>query len=130
MGTAMKLGVNAILGLELQSIAEAIALGEKSGINRDLSLDVLEQTAVIAPAHKPKLTNVRRDKYPAAFSLGLMYKDFELILEYAAQHYVPMPATAIAQQMCAVKQAQSAEDYSVIIRLMEELAGIVRHTSA
>ncbi len=36
-----------------------------------------------------------------AFSLGLMYKDLGLILGEAAALDVPMPATAVARQMCA-----------------------------
>ena len=40
----MKLVVNAILGVEMQAIAEAIALGEAEGLDRARLLDVLSQT--------------------------------------------------------------------------------------
>ncbi len=54
-GTAMKLVVNAVLGVSMQAIAEAIALGEKLGLEREHLLHVLSQTAVVAPAQQNKL---------------------------------------------------------------------------
>src|SRR6266576_1539600 len=55
-GTAMKLVVNTLLGVGMQAIAEAVALGQKVGLNRERLLDVLSQTALIAPAHLGKLS--------------------------------------------------------------------------
>lgn len=125
MGTTMKLVVNTLLGLGLQAVAEAIALGEKAGLEKGLLLDVLGQTVVISPGHKSKLDNVRKEEYPAAFPLSLMHKDFRLILNHASELSVPMPATAAAQQMCAAANQQAKdEDYSVMLRFMEQLAGL------
>jgi 3-hydroxyisobutyrate dehydrogenase-like beta-hydroxyacid dehydrogenase len=125
MGTTMKLVVNTLLGLGLQAVAEAIILGEKSGIEKGKLLDVLGQTTVIAPAHKSKLDNVRKEEYPANFALPLMFKDFGLIMKQAEALAVPMPATAAAHQMYAAAMAKGMEDdYSVVIKLMEELAGL------
>ena len=50
-GTAMKLVVNTLLGVGMQAIAEAVVLGEKVGLDRKRLLEVLSQTAVIAPAY-------------------------------------------------------------------------------
>ncbi len=124
-GSAMKLVVNTLLGVGLQAIAEAIALGQKAGLSKDRLLDVLGQTAVVAPGHKGKLANALKDQYPTTFPLRLMHKDFGLILEEAAERSVAMPATAVARQMCAAEMAKGVEeDYSAVIRLMENLTGI------
>lgn len=134
-GNAMKLVVNTLLGVEMQAIAEALALGEKSGLDRAKLLDVLGQTTVIAPAHKAKLDDARKNAYPTNFAASMMHKDFGLILDEAARLSVPMPATAAAAQMSGAELAASArradrsggnaeEDYSAVIRLMEELAGL------
>jgi 3-hydroxyisobutyrate dehydrogenase-like beta-hydroxyacid dehydrogenase len=124
-GDTMKLVVNSILGAELQAIAEAIALGERAGLPRDVLLATLAETTVIAPAHKAKLENARTGEYPVTFALRLMYKDFGNVMRLAHQHTVPMPATAVASEMAAVEQVKGIEeDYSAVIRAMEELAGI------
>src|SRR5439155_11501794 len=54
-GTSMKLVVNTVLGVGMQAIAEAIALGEAAGIDRNRLLEILSQTAVVATAHAGKL---------------------------------------------------------------------------
>jgi 3-hydroxyisobutyrate dehydrogenase-like beta-hydroxyacid dehydrogenase len=125
MGTTMKLVVNTLLGLGMQALAEAIALGEKAGLQKDLLLDVLEQTAVVSPSQKSKLANVKSEKYSTLFALALMHKDLGLVMRQAAEIGVSMPATAAAEQMYTAAMATgSDEDFSVVIRFMQELAGV------
>ena len=125
MGTTMKLVVNTLLGLSMQALAEAIALGEKAGVEKGLLLDVLGQTAVLTPGQKSKLENVRREEYPTNFALSLMHKDFSLVLSQAYDVSVSMPATAAAQQMYAAAMAKGMDaDFSIMIQFMEELAGL------
>jgi 3-hydroxyisobutyrate dehydrogenase-like beta-hydroxyacid dehydrogenase len=128
MGTTMKLVVNTLLGLGMQALAEAIVLGEKAGIEKRLLLDVLGQTTVLTPGQKSKLENVKREQYPNNFALSLMHKDFRLVLSEAYDLSVSMPATAAAQQMYTAAMAKAMdEDFSIIIKFMEELAGISPH---
>ena len=125
MGTTMKLVVNTLLGLGMQALAEAIALGEKAGLAKDVLLDVLGQTAVLTPGQKAKLDNVRREEYPTQFALSLQHKDLRLIMSEADSVSVPMPATAVALQMytAALTKGMNA-DFSVMIQFMEQLAGV------
>src|SRR6266700_2111592 len=125
MGTTMKLVVNALLGLGMQALAEAIALGEKAGLEKGLLLDVLGQTAVLTPGQKSKLDNVKHEQYPTNFALSLMHKDFSLVLSQAYDLSVSMPATAAAQQMYTAAMAKGMdEDFSIMIKFMEQLAGV------
>ena len=128
-GATMKLCVNTLLGLGVQALAEAIALGLKAGLPRERFLQVLGETAVVSPSQKAKLENARKDEYPAAFALRLMFKDFGLIVETALELAVPMPATAAAVQVAAAEHTRqlathSDEDFSVVVRAMERLAGV------
>ncbi len=128
-GTTMKLCVNTLLGLGIQALAEAIALGLKAGLQSESFFAALGETAVLSPSQKSKLENARKGEYPATFPLRLMFKDFGLILESAMKLSVPMPATAAAQQTCiAEHKRQSAdgrdEDFSSVIRAMEQSAGV------
>ena len=78
-GATMKLVVNSLLGIGMQAIAEAVALGEKAGLDRNRLLDVLSETAVVAPAHVGKLEKAMKSDYSPQFPLRLMNKDFGLI---------------------------------------------------
>ena len=124
-GTAMKLVVNALLGVNMQAIAEAVAFGEKAGLNRELLLEVLGKTAVIAPAHQGKLLRAEHDDYSPQFPLKLMNKDFRLILEKAGEVGAPMPATAAALQINAARTAVDGDqDFSIVIGEMERMARV------
>jgi 3-hydroxyisobutyrate dehydrogenase len=129
-GATMKIVVNTLLGLGMQAVAEAVALGVKAGLEKNRLIDVLGQTAVVSPSQKAKLENGRREDYPVTFALRLMWKDLGLVLRLAQENLVPMPATATAHQMCTIENARMVEeDFSAVIRLMEELAGISTHGS-
>jgi len=124
-GTTMKLVVNTLLGVGMQAIAEAVALGEGAGLDRERLLEVLSKTAVVAPAHVGKLARTAVNDYSPQFPLRLMNKDFQLILKAAAQEDIPMPATEAAFRVNSDELAHSdEEDFSSVLRRMEEVAGI------
>lgn len=117
----MKLVVNALLGIGMQAIAEAVALGEKSGLERNGLLQVLSQTAVVPPAHIGKLQRAMNNDYSPQFPLRLMNKDFELILRLAAAVGARVPATEAAFEVNTKRLADGQEeDFSSVILEMEK----------
>lgn len=119
----MKLVVNALLGIGMQAIAEAAALGEKAGLDRNRLFDVLSQTAVVAPAHVGKLQRAMQNDYSPQFPLRLMNKDFRLILNLAAAIGAKMPAAQAAFEANAAQLAKGIEqDFSAVILQMEKQA--------
>jgi len=122
-GAIMKLVVNALLGIGMQAIAEAVAFGEKSGLDRNRLLDVLSQTAVVAPAHVGKLQRAMTNDYSPQFPLRLMHKDFGLMLSHAAAAGADLPATRVAFEVNSAQSAQGPEqDFSAVILEMEKRA--------
>jgi 3-hydroxyisobutyrate dehydrogenase-like beta-hydroxyacid dehydrogenase len=122
-GATMKLVVNSLLGIGMQAIAEAVALGEKAGLERNRLLDVLSETAVVAPAHVGKLERAMKGDYSPQFPLRLMNKDFGLILNLAAAVGAQMPATHAAFEVNVAQSAQGQEqDFSAVILEMEKQA--------
>jgi 3-hydroxyisobutyrate dehydrogenase len=122
-GATMKLVVNSLLGIGMQAIAEAIALGEKAGLDRNRLLDVLSQTAVVAPAHVGKLSRAMNNDYSPQFPLRLMNKDFGLILKLAAAVGAQMPAAQAALEINAAQLTPGNEqDFSAVILQMEKQA--------
>jgi len=124
-GNTMKLVVNTLLGVGMQAIAEAVVLGEKAGLERQRLFDVLSKTAVIAPAHLGKLTKALEHDYRPEFAVGLMNKDFQLILETAASVRAPMPTAAAAFPINAAEFADHPDyDFCAVIDRMERLANV------
>jgi 3-hydroxyisobutyrate dehydrogenase len=122
-GATMKLVVNTLLGIGMQAIAEAVALGEKAGLERNRLLEVLSQTAVVAPAHVGKLQRAMNQNYGPQFPIRLMNKDFGLILELAATVGARMPAAGAAFEINSRQSDEGAEqDFSAVILQMEKRA--------
>jgi 3-hydroxyisobutyrate dehydrogenase len=122
-GAIMKLVVNSLLGIGMQAIAEAVALGEKAGLDRNRLLDVLSHTAVVAPAHSGKLQRAMVGDYSPQFPLRLMNKDFGLILSLAAAVEAETPATRAAFEINAAQSVRAQEqDFSAVILEMEKRA--------
>ena len=125
-GATMKLVVNTVLGIGMQAIAEAVALGEKAGLDRNRLLSVLSQTAVVAPAHVGKLEKAMKSDYSPQFPIRLMNKDFGLILNLAAAVGARMPAAGAAFEINARQADEGAEqDFSAVILQMEKYAHLV-----
>jgi 3-hydroxyisobutyrate dehydrogenase-like beta-hydroxyacid dehydrogenase len=122
-GATMKLVVNALLGIGMQAIAEAVALGEKAGLDRTRLFEVLSHTAVVAPAHAGKLQRAMNGDYSPQFPLRLMKKDFWLILNLAAAVGARIPATEAAFVVNATQSEQGNEqDFSAVILQMQKQA--------
>jgi 3-hydroxyisobutyrate dehydrogenase-like beta-hydroxyacid dehydrogenase len=120
-GTTMKMVVNAILGIGMQAIAEAAVMGEKAGLSREILLQVLSQTALIAPAYQGKFPRMAQRDYSPQFPLPLMNKDFRLILQLAGEVGAAMPATSAAFEVnTATIEKRGDLDFSAVVEYMEE----------
>jgi 3-hydroxyisobutyrate dehydrogenase-like beta-hydroxyacid dehydrogenase len=100
-GVKMKLVVNLLLGLDMEAIAEAVSLGEHLQIDRDVLLDVLSKTAVVAPAMMGKFKKIKDRDYSPEFPLRLMSKDMDLVMEAATMSGADLPAASVARTVLA-----------------------------
>ena len=106
-GVQMKLVVNLLLGVDMQAIAEAVSLGEHLHIDRNVLLDVLSKTAVVAPAMAGKLRKIKDGDYSPEFPLRLMSKDMDLVMDAARASGADLPAASIAQSVLAYNVPKS-----------------------
>jgi len=100
-GVQMKLVVNLLLGIDMQAIAEAVSLGVHLQIDRNVLLDVLSRTAVIAPAMAGKFRKIKDSDYSPEFPLRLMSKDMDLVMDAARKSGADLPAASAAQSVLA-----------------------------
>jgi 3-hydroxyisobutyrate dehydrogenase-like beta-hydroxyacid dehydrogenase len=122
-GAAMKLAVNAVVGALNFAIAEALVLAEKAGIERSTAYEVFASSAVAAPYVLYKRQAFEHpDDTPVAFSLNLLAKDLDLVLDLARQVGAPMGQAAANRT--AVQQALDAgygeADLSAIAQFLRQ----------
>jgi 3-hydroxyisobutyrate dehydrogenase-like beta-hydroxyacid dehydrogenase len=119
-GVATKLVVNTLLGNGMQAVAEAVALGAALGLPRDLLFDTLAKTAVVSPVQAAKLASAKRRDYTPQFPIRLMHKDFGLALAAAMHAGLSLPATEAAASVNAAETVNGEEDFSAVVRRMEQ----------
>ena len=108
-GVQMKLVVNLLLALDMQAIAEAVSLGEHLEIDRNILLEVMSKTAVVAPAMAGKFRKIKDGDYSAEFPLRLMSKDMDLVMDAAKAAGADLPAASVAQSVLATNVPGSGD---------------------
>jgi 3-hydroxyisobutyrate dehydrogenase len=122
-GVRMKLVANLLLGVNMEAIAEAVSLGEHLQLNRDLLLEVLPQTAVIAPAFLGKFQKIKAGDYSPQFPLYLMSKDMNLVHNAADRSGAVLPATSATKHIFEDALADRGElDLSAVTTYVQTLA--------
>jgi 3-hydroxyisobutyrate dehydrogenase-like beta-hydroxyacid dehydrogenase len=87
----VKLAVNLVVAGLAQLMAEALVLGEASGVSRAVLLETMSDSAAGAPFVRYKTEPLLRDDYSATFTTSLMEKDVDLVLEAAEAGGVRLP---------------------------------------
>jgi 3-hydroxyisobutyrate dehydrogenase-like beta-hydroxyacid dehydrogenase len=108
-GVQMKLVVNLLLSLDMQSIAEAVSLGEHLRIDRNVLLDVLSKTAVVPPAFLGTFQKIKSGDYSPEFPLRLMSKDMDLVMNAAKESGADLPAATVAQSVLTANVPASGD---------------------
>ncbi|VFQ86350.1 unnamed protein product [Cuscuta campestris] len=104
-GAKMKLVVNMIMGSMMNVFSEGLVLADKSGLEQQTLLDVLDLGAVANPMFKMKGPSMIKNNYSPAFPLKHQQKDMRLALALGDENAVSMPLAAAANE--AFKKARS-----------------------
>lgn len=126
MGLRVKLAQNLIQSNILEAFSEGMVLAVKAGIDPELMLEVLNNTAARSGLIAFKAPYVLRRDFSTHFSVKWMQKDLRHALELAEECHVPVPITAVTAQIyqAAVARGFGEDDFSSIIRVLEEIAGV------
>ena len=122
----VKLSGNFLITCVIESLAEAMALVGKAGLDQHQFLDFLTSTLFVAPVYKTYGAMIADKKFePAGFSAPLGWKDNRLVLAAAETLRVPLPLASLIYNRFVTLMAQGGEslDWSAISKLAAEDAG-------
>jgi 2-hydroxy-3-oxopropionate reductase len=124
-GGFTKLANQIIVAVNLTALAEALTLGKKAGLDRELLLTALAGGLAGSRCLDQKKPNYVSNTYNPGFKIDLHYKDLGLIMESARELGVPLPATAVVQELFNALRVKGRGglDHSGVITLLEDLAG-------
>ena len=125
-GNFTKLANQIIVATNLTAIAEALTLAKKAGLDRELTITALMGGLAGSKCLEQKKGNYLGNTYNPGFKIDLHYKDLGLILESARELGVPVPVTAVVQELFNALRVKGRGglDHSGVITLLEDLAGV------
>jgi 3-hydroxyisobutyrate dehydrogenase-like beta-hydroxyacid dehydrogenase len=123
----VKICHNLFLGAVTQSLAEILVLAEKGGISRAAMLDFLNHSVLGSTFTRYKTPALVKLDYTPTFTPVLLRKDFDLGLDAAHELDVPMPVSALVQQLVqgTIATGSGAEDFAVLLNQQAASAGLV-----
>lgn len=126
MGLQAKLTQNLILANMMQAFNEGIVLAAKGGVNPKVMFDILDNSAAKSGLVSGKAPKVFKRDFTTHFATKWMHKDVSMALDSGKSLGVPLPMTAITQQMfeAAIAAGDADADFASTVKTMEKLAGI------
>lgn len=123
----VKLAGNFLIGSAIEALAEALALGEKNGVDRTALASFFSQTIFACPIYQNYGKIIATEQYePPGFKLALGMKDIGLVLDAAQLARVPMPLASLLRDRLLASLANGRQDldWTAIALAVSEDAGL------
>jgi len=115
----VELSVNGLMSTVLQGVAEALALVQNTGIEKDTLLQVLQPSDMRSPLVQAKLPAILEDRFEPNFSLANMANSVKLAVELATEAKAPTPALESVSTIlqAALQKGWGELDVSAVSRM-------------
>jgi len=125
---AMKIAVNLSLAVQMLAFSEGVLLAEKSGIAREVAVDVLVHSAVASPMIQYRGPFVLQQPEEAWFDVNMMQKDMLLAMDLGRKLNVPVPTTAVTNEFLTAARGMGWEklDFAVVFDVLARMSGIAK----
>jgi 3-hydroxyisobutyrate dehydrogenase-like beta-hydroxyacid dehydrogenase len=126
LAAAMKIATNLSLAVQMLAFSEGVLLAEKSGIARETAVEVLLNSVIASPMVKYRGPFVLGLPQEAWFDVGMMQKDLLLALEMGRELDVPLPTTAVTNEMLTAARGMGLadKDFAVVFEVLARMAGL------
>jgi 3-hydroxyisobutyrate dehydrogenase-like beta-hydroxyacid dehydrogenase len=126
MALSMKIALNLQLAVQMLAFSEGVLLAEKSGIAREVAVDVMVHSAIASPMVQYRGPFVLQQPEEAWFDVNMMQKDMLLAMELGRKLNVPLPTTAVSNEFLTAARGMGWEklDFAVIFDVLASMAGV------
>ena len=122
----LKIAINLSLQVQMVAFSEGLLLAEKDGIDREVALDVMLNSVIASPMLKYRGPFVLEQPEEAWFNVNMMQKDMLLALDLGRELDVPMPTTAISNELLTAARGMGLahHDFAVVFEVLARMAGV------
>lgn len=126
LALVMKIAANLSLAVQMLAFSEGVLLAEKSGIARDVAVDVLTHSVIGSPMVQYRGPFVLKMPEEAWFNVNMMQKDMLLALELGRQVNVPLPTTAITNEFLTTARAMglAERDFAILFEVLARMSAV------
>jgi 3-hydroxyisobutyrate dehydrogenase-like beta-hydroxyacid dehydrogenase len=123
-GATVKLCFNLMVAAQVISLAEAMTLARKAGLNLEQVGEVITSSGISSNLIARKANNIVEGDYPPAFPLKHMHKDLGLMIRTSMDLDAALPTTAVTHQLFTAARAMgfAEEDFAAVFKLLAEMA--------
>jgi 3-hydroxyisobutyrate dehydrogenase-like beta-hydroxyacid dehydrogenase len=122
----MKIAVNLSLAVQMLAFSEGVLLAEKSGIPREKAVEAMLASVIASPmvAYRGPLVLGHPDE--VWFDCRMMQKDLNLALELGRRLEVPLPTTAVTNELLTAANGMGIgeRDFAVLFDVLAGLSGV------
>ncbi|HEY4365304.1 MAG TPA: NAD(P)-dependent oxidoreductase [Bryobacteraceae bacterium] len=126
LALVMKIATNLSLAVQMLAFSEGVLLAEKSGIPREIAVDVLTHSVIGSPMVQYRGPFVLKQPEEAWFNVNMMQKDMLLALELGRQVDVPLPTTAATNEYLSAARAMglAEKDFAIVFEVLARMSGV------
>ena len=126
LALSIKIAHNLSLAVQMLAFSEGVLLAEKSGISREVAVDVLTHSVIGSPMVQYRGPFVLQLPDESWFDVNMMQKDLLLALEMGRRLDVPLPTTAVTNEFLTAARGMGLEkyDFAVVFKVLAQMAGL------
>jgi 3-hydroxyisobutyrate dehydrogenase-like beta-hydroxyacid dehydrogenase len=128
LALVMKIATNISLMAQMTAFSEGVLLAEKSGIAREVAVDVLTHSAIASPMVQYRGPFVLQMPEEAWFNVNMMQKDMLLALELGRKVDVPLPISSAGNELLTAARAMGfkEQDFAVVFEVLARMSGAAK----
>ena len=125
-GGVTKLANQIIVALNIEALSEALVLAQRAGVDPEKVFNAIRGGLAGSAVMEAKGPMMLDRNFQAGFRMRLHQKDLRNVLQTAQELNVPLPVTALVQQMLGalINDGESEADHSAILLFLEGLAKV------
>jgi len=126
LALAMKIATNLSLTSQMLAFSESVLLAEKSGIPREIAVEVLTHSVIASPMVQYRGPFVLKMPGEAWFDVNMMQKDLQLALEQGRKVSMPLPTTSVCNEYLSAARGMGLEkqDFAIIFEVLARMSGV------
>ena len=126
LALSIKIAHNLSLAVQMLAFSEGVLLAEKSGISREVAVDVLTHSVIGSPMVQYRGPFVLQLPDESWFDVNMMQKDLLLALEMGRRLDVPLPTTAITNEFLTAARGMGLAkyDFAVVFKVLAQMSGV------